>query len=226
MGACLIPKSMGRIEPLRNRAVADFEHLRRRPRRYLVHPVLAMHNHRVSGSQFDQRLRHHGGQPRLGNADQPARGTGGVGNRTEQVEQSSDSELLSNWRHTRHRRMIVRSEKETDSCALQTSPQPRRIEFDPHAESLQHVGSAHGAAGGPVPGLGDFHPGGGCDQRRRRRNIKCAQAVAAGSRRYRAIHRRQDRRYEHAPAAPARRPPIPAAPRPSSASATSRPATR
>ncbi len=144
-------------------AGANLEDSGRRPRRDLVHSIFAVYDHRMSCAQFHQRLRHRGRQPHLGNPDQLARRTRGIGNRTQQVEQGPDAEFLSERNHPRHRGMIIRGEHEADAGALQAALESRRVELDAHPESLQHVSGADDAAGGAIAALGDAYAGGGRD---------------------------------------------------------------
>src|SRR5205085_10980331 len=84
-------------------------------------------------------------------------------------------------RDVRHRRMEAPREHEADARLVEAALHAGRIELDVDPELLEQVGGATMAGGGAVAVLGYRDAGARDDERRHRRDVERAGAVAPGA---------------------------------------------
>ena len=82
----------------------------------------------------------------VGNADQLARGAGGIRQRPEEVEDRADRQLPPNRHNVFHRRVVARREHEAEANFLDAARHGAGPELDPDPQGLQQVCRA-GATG-------------------------------------------------------------------------------
>ena len=117
---------------------------------------------------------------RIADPEQLAPRPGRVGQRAEQVERRPHADLAPGRAGVLHRRVEVRREQEREADLAERRARRRRVVVDPDPERVEDVGRAGPRGHRAVAVLGDRHAGRGRDQRRGRRDVERAAAVAAG----------------------------------------------
>lgn len=91
-------------------------------------------------------------------------GTGGICQRTENVEDSAETEFLSDCAHIFHGGVIFLGKEETDARFLKKPDALSGALFNIHAERLQAVSRSAFGGGSPVAVFCHLHATGGADQ--------------------------------------------------------------
>ena len=116
---------------------------------------------------------------RVADADQGAAGTRGVRERPEQVEGRPDADLTARRAGVAHRRVKPGREQECEAELAEVAGRRLGVVVDPDPERVENVGRTGARGDRPVAVLRDRDARGGHDQRRRRRDVERARAVAA-----------------------------------------------
>ena len=133
------------------------------------------------GAELYERARQDGDELRRGNADHLPAHAGGIGERSEEIEERAYAELLSHRSHVPHRRVMSGSEEEPDPAFVDAGGDLGGQKLHLGAERRQHVGAAAFRRGGAIAVLGD--PGAGCrgHERRGGGDVEGVRAVASGA---------------------------------------------
>src|SRR5919198_1050397 len=106
----------------------DLEQARRLNRAYLAHAVLARYHRRAPAAELPQRAGDHVEIGPVRNADELPLGAGGVRQRSEEVEDRADCELLSHGHDVLGRAMVSRREHEAEADVLYALGDRGRLE--------------------------------------------------------------------------------------------------
>src|SRR5690349_12334470 len=97
-----------------HRPAAALRHLGVAGGRDFIQTVCPVHHPGTLGAKERERTRNQFGELRARYADELSRGTGWIGERTEQVERCADPQLAPGWCRVPHGRMERRCEEERD----------------------------------------------------------------------------------------------------------------
>ena len=145
----------------------------------LVDPVRAVDDERAARTELREHLGDRPHERGRVDADHLRPRAGGVRERTEHVEHGTRRQLASHRRRVAHRRVMRRREHEAEAELVDRLLDPLRRLLEREAERLEHVRRARGRRDGAVAVL---RHAGACrrgDERRRRRDVERARAVAA-----------------------------------------------
>ena len=112
-------------------------------------------------------------------SDELIRGSGGIGERPQDIENRPHAQLLPHWRRVLHRRVVARREHEADSGLADAGRDLRRREQDVRAQRFEYVRAARFRRHRTVAVLGYAGSGAGRDEHRRGRDVERMRSVAA-----------------------------------------------
>ena len=147
----------------------------------LVDPAGAGDDDRPEVAELVEDAGHHRPELRVADAKRLAAHPGGVGQRTDHVEDGPDAELPPGRGGVAHRRVVGGGEHEADPRLLDAAAHPRRGQGDGHPERLEDVGASAAAGGGAVAVLGHRHPSTGHHQGGGGGDVEGTAAVATGA---------------------------------------------
>ena len=164
-----------------DRAGAALRHLRVAGRRDLVDAVRAVDDPGAPGAEHHQRPREQFGELRPRHAHELPRRARGIGQRPEQIEGSANAQIAAHLRRMLHRWMKRAREEERDTGLAQRALDRRRRRRHVDAERLEDVRRSTLARDRSVPMLRHRHAARRNHNRRGRRDIEGARAIAAGA---------------------------------------------
>ena len=140
-----------------------------------------MHDHDVAAAQALQHAHQNADQVGMEHPQQLVRRAGGVGERTEDVEQRAHTQFAAHRGGVLHGAMEFRREHEADADGVDALGHLLGREVEVHAQRLQHVGTAAGRRDRAPAVLGDARPGCGSNEGSGGRNVEGVRGVAAGA---------------------------------------------
>jgi hypothetical protein len=140
-----------------------------------------VHHQRALAAEGAEGSRENEAVPRIEHAAHLARGTGGVGERAEHVEDRGYPERAPRAHHMLHRGVQCGREQKADPDLVDAAPDHARVGVDAHAECLEHVRAPAAAARGTIAVLGHRHAACGHHDRDRGRDVATRDAAATGA---------------------------------------------
>jgi len=140
-----------------------------------------MHDERTAHAKGAQRMGNVVRKTWVGDAEYAVAGSGGIGQRTENVEDRTNANLAAQRRGELHRRMVRLREHEPNADLFDTLRHRIRAELDLHPKRLQNVGAATGAAHSAITVLCHGLTGGRQDDSVSRGDIEGTYAVTTGA---------------------------------------------
>ena len=108
-------------------------------------------------------------------------GQGGVGERTEEIEDGADAEGATHRHRVTNARVVLGRKEKADACLLEATARDLGWGVDAHPELLEDVGRAALARDAPVAVLGDGHAAGRGDEGGGGGQVEGVGPVAAGA---------------------------------------------
>src|SRR5580700_2613684 len=146
---------------------------------HFIQAIGAMHHKRALRLQARQRLGHQLGSFYGWRADQLARGSRGIGERSEKIENGPHLQLQPGWLGVLHGGMKQWREEKSDPDFADGTAYLLRCNEDMNAERFQNVGAAAGARERAVPVLGHAHACTGGYKRCNGGDVERPAAIAA-----------------------------------------------
>ncbi len=140
-----------------------------------------MNHQRALHAQFAQSLGHEFGEARVVHADDLRGGSGGIGERAEQIKNGADAQLAARGNGVARGGVHCGGVEEADADLFDGFGDAFRREFDFYAEGFEHVGGAAARAGGAIAVFGDAHAGARDYECDGGRDVERAAGVAAGA---------------------------------------------
>ena len=164
------------------RTTLHVEQRERSDRCRLVPAARTMHHERAADTgQARERRRHQLGHRLAVGADQHVGRRGGVGQRTQYIEQRTHTERLTHRSDGLHRGVVMRREQERESGRREARPGTGLIERQRQTQLFEHIGAARAAGDRAIPVLDDGQPASGDQQRGARGDVHTARGIATGA---------------------------------------------
>ena len=154
----------------------------------LVQLVLTVDNHAALYAQVHQHLCQRLHQIFIINTKQLQLRAGGIRQRSEDVENCADAQLLADWANIFHRGVILLCEEEAHAHLLQQLHAFFRLQLNIYAQRLQTIGSAAFGGSSAIAMLGNLHAAGRSHQSRGRGDIEAIRSVAARTNDFKNVH--------------------------------------
>ena len=171
-------------------AVFDFADLCRRAERDFVELVGAVDNHAALYAEADKNLSKRLNEVRVVNAEKLHFRRGGVGERSENIENCAEAELAADCADILHRGVVLLREEEAHSGFVKELYASLRALVDVYAEGFKTVGGAAARGSGAVAVLRDLHAACCRDERRGGGDVEAVRVVAARADDFKHIHAR------------------------------------
>lgn len=180
-GRAMETEIFGRKFVRANGAAAQFGDVRFGAERNFVKAVGAVHDEGALDSELRESAREKFGVMRRRDADNLRGGSGGIGERTEKIENGANAESAARGNRMLHRRMNRGREKKTDADLFDGLANALGRLVDDDAELFEHVSGAGARARGAIAVFGDAHACSRDDESSGGGNVERVAAVAAGA---------------------------------------------
>ncbi len=172
---------LGRQRQAANDAVAQLGNVGLARDRDFVEAIGAVHHEGAFHAQLAERSRQQLRIAFIVDADDLRRGSGGIRERAEQIENGAHLEFAASGHRVARRGVHGRREEESDADPFDCGGDSLGREIDAHAEMLEDVRRAAARADRAIAVFGDAHARARNDERCGGRNVERARSVAAGA---------------------------------------------